>query len=72
MTKLNYCTQNNRDCETCSLVNYRHDCQNNPIDNPICPDCNSRMSKAGLAWSGTKKVQRWRCQKCGKTTIKVK
>jgi hypothetical protein len=26
-----YCTQNNGDCSTCSLVNYNRDCQNNPI-----------------------------------------
>jgi len=27
-----YCTQNDNDCSTCSLVNYGRDCQNNPID----------------------------------------
>ena len=27
-----YCTQNNGDCETCSLVNYGRDCENNPIE----------------------------------------
>ena len=26
-----YCTQNDGDCSTCSLVNYARDCQNNPI-----------------------------------------
>ncbi len=26
-----YCTQNNGDCEICSLVNYMRDCMNNPI-----------------------------------------
>lgn len=26
-----YCTQNENDCQTCSLVNYRRDCQNNQI-----------------------------------------
>lgn len=31
MTKKPYCTQNNSDCPTCSLVNYGLDCQNNPI-----------------------------------------
>jgi len=29
-----YCTQNNGDCNTCSLVNYNMDCQNNPIEQP--------------------------------------
>jgi hypothetical protein len=28
-----YCTQNNEDCETCSLSNYNRDCQNNKINN---------------------------------------
>lgn len=27
-----YCTQNNGDCETCSLVNYGRDCRNVPIE----------------------------------------
>lgn len=26
-----YCTQNNGDCSTCSLVSYNRDCQNNPV-----------------------------------------
>jgi hypothetical protein len=26
-----YCTQNNGDCKTCSLVSYNRDCQNNPL-----------------------------------------
>ncbi len=26
-----YCTQNNGDCSTCSLVNYNRDCQNVPL-----------------------------------------
>jgi hypothetical protein len=26
-----YCTQNNGDCSTCSLVNYNRDCHNNPV-----------------------------------------
>lgn len=26
-----YCTQNNGDCSTCSLVSYGRDCQNNPL-----------------------------------------
>lgn len=31
-TQKDYCTQNNGDCETCSLVNYGRDCRNNPIN----------------------------------------
>jgi len=27
-----YCTQNGGHCPTCSLVNYRRDCFNNPVD----------------------------------------
>lgn len=30
MTK-SYCTQNNGDCSTCSLVNYNRDCRNIPV-----------------------------------------
>ena len=26
-----YCTQNDHDCKTCSLVNYGRDCKNNPV-----------------------------------------
>lgn len=26
-----YCTQNQGDCESCSLVNYGRDCMNNPV-----------------------------------------
>jgi transposase-like protein len=37
-----------------------------------CPDCKVTMGKAGKAWSGKTKVQRWRCNKCGKTTTKNK
>lgn len=29
-----YCTQNDGNCKTCSLVNYGMDCQNNPITQP--------------------------------------
>lgn len=29
--KRDYCTQNDGDCQTCSLVNYGRDCRNNPI-----------------------------------------
>lgn len=32
MKKPDYCTQNNGDCPTCSLVNYGRDCQNNPVN----------------------------------------
>jgi len=33
----NYCTQNNGDCGTCSLVNYNRDCHNNPLG--LVGDC---------------------------------
>jgi len=26
-----YCTQNDGKCQSCSLVNYNRDCQNNPL-----------------------------------------
>jgi DNA repair exonuclease SbcCD ATPase subunit len=31
LTIKDYCTQNNGNCPTCSLVNYGRDCRNNPI-----------------------------------------
>lgn len=34
-----------------------------------CPNCKGSMYKAGFAWSGKKKVQRWKCINCGRTTI---
>ena len=37
---MSYCTQNNWDCETCSLVNYNRDCHNNPVVAPgMCASC---------------------------------
>ena len=33
ITIKSYCSQNNSDCATCSLVNYGMDCHNNPVDN---------------------------------------
>lgn len=39
-----YCTQQNGDCQDCSLVNYGRDCKNNPVASNIvdgyCPACN--------------------------------
>ena len=34
--------------------------------NPTC--CGQVMHKAGWSWSGHNKVQRWKCQRCGRTT----
>ena len=33
-----YCTQNNGDCDTCSLVNYGLDCHNNEIQRSLPED----------------------------------
>ncbi len=38
------------------------------IDRPVC--CGRSMHKAGFIWSGRRKVQRYKCNKCGRTTIK--
>jgi hypothetical protein len=35
MEKKDYCTQNDGDCETCSLANYGKDCMNNPIEKKL-------------------------------------
>ena len=38
-----------------------------------CPECSSTlMGKSGKVWSGRTRVQRWRCEKCGRTTVKPK
>ncbi len=39
------------------------------MPNPSCSTCNRVMGKAGFVFSGTKKVQRFKCSKCGKSTI---
>ena len=35
-----------------------------------CPECGEVMHKAGFIWSGRTKVQRMRCSKCGRSTVK--
>ncbi len=37
---------------------------------PLCPECGTKMCKAGFLWSGRTKVQRYLCSHCGRTTIK--
>lgn len=39
-------------------------------ENPTCSECNHAMHKAGFIWSGRRKVQRYKCNKCGRTTVK--
>lgn len=36
-----------------------------------CPKCGSKMHRAGFAWSGSRRVQRYRCGRCGATTIRT-
>jgi hypothetical protein len=49
-----YCTQNDGNCETCSLVNYGRDCQNIPIvtdeqaKKTLRPVVESVIKEAGL------------------------
>ena len=50
-----YCTQNEGQCETCSLVNYQKDCYNQPISKgyyktamgECCRKCDTQLTKAG-------------------------
>ena len=35
--------------------------------NMKCPICKVPMHRAGFGWSGSEKIQRYRCQKCGHT-----
>lgn len=45
-----YCTQNNGDCNSCSLSNYGRDCRNNPI-------WGGKREGAGRPSTGRKKRQ---------------
>lgn len=55
-----YCTQNNGDCETCSLVNYGRDCENVPLTETLfeCESCGTEAGKVGV------------CSVCGKILCK--
>jgi len=48
--KKDYCTQNNGDCQTCSLVNYSLDCRNNSINEK--PRKNTPVSRMMGAYGG--------------------
>ena len=40
------------------------------MDNrPSC--CNKPMHKAGKGWSGRNRIQRFRCNQCGRTTQRI-
>lgn len=39
-----YCTQNQGDCSTCSLVSYNRDCRNNPIRGGARPGAGRKPS----------------------------
>lgn len=36
---------------------------------PNCPDCGTKMGKAGKVWSGHNRRQMWKCSNCGRSTI---
>lgn len=55
--KKDYCTQNNGKCETCSLVNYRRDCKNEPLSQLTRKGTKySRMIDAYTGFKGTATV----------------
>jgi len=39
-----YCTQNEGDCSTCSLVSYNKDCQNNPVHGGSRPGAGRKLT----------------------------
>ena len=39
-------------------------------NNLHCPECGNLVTKAGGAWSGRSKFQQYKCQKCGRATIR--
>ena len=47
-----YCTQNNGDCSTCTLVNYGLDCANNPL--PVSSHKGTKNDRAMAAYDGFK------------------
>lgn len=61
MAKKSYCTQNNGDCITCSLVNYGLDCANNPVEGmapiPQLSRKGTKMDRAMAAFDGHKGAQ---------------
>jgi hypothetical protein len=75
-----YCTQNNGDCETCSLVSYGRDCKNIPLsvkprsrfkgrgktEKPSCPQCGEDMLRSYEAKKGKKNKipYGWHCSTC--------
>lgn len=43
------------------------------VNNMKCPDCGYlKMAKYGHTWSGRRRVQKYRCIKCGRTKIDTK
>lgn len=50
--KKEYCTQNNGDCRTCSLVNYGLDCRNNPVEKAHKNIPHQRMMEAYGGFAG--------------------
>ena len=51
--KKSYCTRNNGDCYTCTLVNYGLDCANNPLPSKQ-PNKGTKESRAMAAYDGFK------------------
>ncbi|MFA6364590.1 hypothetical protein [Methanoregula sp.] len=59
-----YCTQNNGDCGTCSLVSYHKDCRNYPLLK--CPKCGDYdCIKDGTKIAAGGRVPAARCGGCG-------
>ena len=54
MKKPSYCTQNNGDCKTCSLVNYGMDCKNEPVQSFFNPYKGNKESRAMQTYDGHK------------------
>jgi len=52
--KKSYCTQNNGDCTTCSLIKYGLDCKNEPVQSFFNPRIGNKESRAMAAYDGFK------------------
>lgn len=73
-----YCSQNNGDCSTCSLVNYGRDCQNNlvasgddmkslfhAIETETCPICLNPLDVVTTENDGKIDGASYTCSFCG-------
>jgi hypothetical protein len=55
-----YCSQNDGDCASCSLVNYGKDCRNNPVDAQAAAEQRELTGFEKIAVAERERGGRWR------------